>query len=145
MEKEIAHIVENLIEDEHLFLVDVRVKGNLGNQKVLVFVDGDDGISIDACSRISRKLGLILEEEDMISGKYTLEVSSPGADFPLKLARQYHKHIGRTLEIEIKQTDKIEGELLKVTPNTILISKKTEEVTIPFENIEQAKVKISFK
>ena len=59
------------------------LRGNVGNQKVLVLIDGDEGVNIDDCSKISRKVGPILEEGDFMPGKYLLEVSSPGLDHPL--------------------------------------------------------------
>ncbi|MEO1256534.1 MAG: hypothetical protein AAFY41_16830, partial [Bacteroidota bacterium] len=100
-EEKIKEIVENSLQgSKDLFLVDVKLKGNVGNQKVLIFIDGDQGISIDQCSKISREVASVMEEEDFIKGKYTLEVSSPGLDFPLSMHRQYVKNVGRELTVE---------------------------------------------
>lgn len=136
---------EAISENNSLFLVDVKVKGNTGNQKVLVFVDGDDGISIDECSRISRKIGSELEEADFMSGKYTLEVSSPGLDFPITLHRQYVKNVGRILDVEMTTGTKEGGELLEVSNDAIVLKGKEENRSLKFEEIKQSKVKVSFK
>lgn len=145
-EKKIREFAEKAIAAfEDLFLVDVKVKGNSGNQKVLVFVDGDNGISIDHCGQISRQIGNDIEEEDFFTGKYTLEVSSPGLDFPITLHRQYVKNVGRELETETINGDKIEGELSEVGKDTITLIHKGESKSLKFEEIKQSKVKVSFK
>lgn len=145
-EKKIRDVAEKAIEGfGELFLVDVKVKGNPGNQKIMVFVDGDSGVSIDQCGRISREIGNEIEEEDFIEGKYTLEVSSPGLDFPLSLFRQYVKNIGRDLEVETNTGEKIEGKLSEVEEDAIELSFKGESKSLKFEEIKQSKVKVSFK
>lgn len=145
-EQKIKEIAERVISDvKDLFLVDVKVKGNEGNQKVLVFVDGDNGISIDQCSQISRQVGAEVEEEDFMKGKYTLEVSSPGLDFPLTLHRQYVKNIGRNLVIETIGGEKVEGELEQVKEEAIELNCKEEIRSLRFEEIKHSKVKVSFK
>ena len=145
-EQVIRQLAEEVIsENNSLFLVDVKVKGNPGNQKVLVFVDGDEGISIDECSRVSRKIGAELEANDIMPGKYTLEVSSPGLEFPITLHRQYVKNIGRELEVELTNGQHTEGELLDVTKDAIVLKVKKEKQSLKFEEIKQSKVKVSFK
>lgn len=145
-ESKIRILAERAIsESNDLFLVDVKVKGNSGNQKVLVFVDGDNGISIDACSKISRMIGAEIEEEDFMTGKYTLEVSSPGLDYPLTLHRQYVKNVGRSLVVETLEGTNIEGELLQVEKDEIFLKGSAEKRSIKFEEIKQSKVKVSFK
>lgn len=145
-EKKIRDLVEQTIQGiDDLFLVDVKIKGNSGNQKVLIFMDGDNGISIDQCSSISRQVGAEIEEEDFMKGKYTLEVSSPGLDFPLMLHRQYIKNVGRTLEVETSAGEKLEGTLLEVKEDTIELNFKNESQSLKFEEIKQSKVKVSFK
>lgn len=146
VEDKIIDIVNKAIEGkDELFLVDVKIKGNEGNQKVLVFVDGDNGISIDECGRISRYLGAELEEVELFSGKYTLEVSSPGLDFPITLRRQYEKNIGRELSVETTENEKIEGKLKQVEKDHIALASKQADRIIKFEVIKQSKVKVSFK
>ena len=145
LENRVRSIAEKAIENnDELFLVDVKIKGNPGNQKVLVFVDGDNGISIDQCSAISRFIGNELEEGEILDGKYLLEVSSPGLDFPLSLSRQYVKNVGRELEIEMLDGEKIHGELTNVENEEILIKDKVER-SLQIKDIKQSKVKVSFK
>jgi ribosome maturation factor RimP len=146
IEQRIRAIVEETIEEnKDLFLVQIEVKGTTGNQRVVVFLDGDEGISIDQCSKVSRALGNMMEEEELMDGKYHLEVSSPGVDHPIKMHRQYVKNKGRNLEVETTEGEKIEGKLTEVTDQGIVINVKKEDRTMSFTEISQSKVVVSFK
>lgn len=148
----IESIVAEIVgEREDLFLLEVKVSGHSGAQKIVVLIDGDKGIGVDDCSKISRRLGAILEEKDIFNGKYTLEVSSPGIDTPLINPRQYQKNIGRKMKVNVGGQEHI-GALKQVNTTSIVvlaenkINKKIEikEVEIPFETIDKAKVLVSF-
>ncbi|WP_133783806.1 ribosome assembly cofactor RimP [Pedobacter nutrimenti] len=152
VEKRVKELVEEKIADRpELFLVEVKM---LPNNKLIIHVDGDEGISIQDCAAISRHVGFHLEEENAIEQAYNLEVSSPGVGEALKLARQYHKNIGRDLSVKLAGGDKKEGKLLSVGENSLTIEEKVKEKgkkvqlvenTIGLENITEVKVLISFK
>ena len=144
-EIEIRKIVQPILDEEDLFLVDVVMKGNEASQKVLVLIDGDDGLSIDQCGKVSRRLGSIIEEQDLITSRYTLEVSSPGLDFPLKSFRQYKKNIGRELTLTLDNGDQVEGRLEALDEEKLKLVMNNDQKEFPFEIIKQSKVKISFK
>lgn len=140
---------EILHGEQDLFLVEVTHKGNSGNSKLQVLIDGDHGLDIDRCARVSRQLGAQLEELDIIPGKYTLEVSSPGIDQPLKLKRQYVKNVGRSLKVELNDGEKKEGVLKAVEENQfeLEVTNKKEKVisTIALSDVKKSKVIVSFK
>lgn len=154
--KKLEEIVLELIkEDESLFLVDAEIKGNEGNLTVVVLIDGDQGVDIDRCAEISRELGNILEEEEMIESKYRLEVSSPGIEQPIKLIRQYHKNIGRDFKVDTFDGEQFKGKLIEVLESELVFNELTEQpkrpnkysdekVNISLDNINKAKVLISF-
>jgi ribosome maturation factor RimP len=152
IEKRVTELVEEKIADmPNLFLVDVKMHSN---GKLIVLVDGDNGIGIADCAAISRHVGFHLEEENVIEEAYNLEVSSPGIDTPLTLPRQYAKNIGRTLGIKMEDGAKREGKLLSVGEGDITIEEtikekgkkaETVESTIPTDKITETKVLISFK
>ncbi|MBD1393433.1 ribosome assembly cofactor RimP [Mucilaginibacter glaciei] len=152
IEKKVTELVEEKIADmPHLFLVDVKMHSN---GKLIVLVDGDNGIGIADCATISRHVGFHLEEDNVIEEAYNLEVSSPGIDTPLVLKRQYAKNIGRTLAIKMDDGTKREGELLIAGDDEITIAEiikekgkkaETVESTIPTDKITETKVLISFK
>jgi len=148
LQRRLVEIANDCIDSDRTFLIDAEVKGNHNNQKLQVFIDGDHGVDVDECSKISRKISYILEESDLIEGKYIIEVSSPGASKPLKLARQYPKHVGRELEINKSDKSKVTGELRKVSNDKITISPSSSrlpgEMEISFSEIDSAKVLIRF-
>jgi len=144
---ELPHLLE-----EDLFVVEIVIKGHSNKPLIYLLIDGDEGITIDKCAEISRKIRNILEET-LLLNDYVLEVSSPGVDKPLKLKRQYHRHQGRRLKVNLQDERILTGELLKVNQDTIKLAaeKKVkkkmikEELDIPFNEIAKTKVLVSFK
>jgi ribosome maturation factor RimP len=154
MNKEkITNLVNEAIkENPELFLIELKF---LPENKIYVEVDGDNGIPLQECIRISRGVehNLDREEED-----FSLEVTSPDVSHPLKVNRQYKKNINRILQVKLKNTTTIEGTLTEVLENEITLEWKAREpkpigkgkitvvkkTTIPFVDILEAKVKIIF-
>jgi ribosome maturation factor RimP len=141
--------VEALIADEpELFLVGIRIKPT---NNIKVFIDGDQGVSIEKLVQYNRRLYKQLEEENP-SGDFSLEVSSPGLDEPLKMHRQYKKNIGRQVEVTDLEGKKIEGKLIGVGENEVMVEeikgkgKKMEMVqhAISFDHIKTTKIQIKF-
>ena len=154
IEKRVKQLVEEKIaeiERPDLFLVEAKMHSN---GKLIILVDGDNGIGIAECAQISRYVGFKLEEENTIETAYNLEVSSPGIDFPLSSQRQYNKNIGRELAIKMADGAKREGKLTAVNETNLTIEEKIKqkgkkaelvESVIPIEQITETKVLISFK
>ena len=120
LQKNIEDYINTLLEkSEDVFLVEVKV--NPGNN-IIVFLDADNGVTIDTCIRISRALYKQIEEDALFpNGDFALEVSSPGVDEPLKLYRQYKKNIGRTVEVLLNDETKKQGKLIEVNNDEIII------------------------
>ena len=134
--------------DRGFFLVEARI---LPGNAIQLFIDGDEGITIDRCVALNRALYKQLEESPLLAGAdFSLEVSSPGLDEPLKLLRQYQKNIGRNVEVVLKDGVKKEGKLESATDEGIVIEEKTgkkKEVVkhnFLFENIKTTKVQVVF-
>jgi len=157
IEDKIQTLVNQFFEQEdwkHCFLVDINA--NLASKKIEVFVDSDTGVNFRECQKISRFLEGPIDENQWLGEKYTLEVSSPGVSRPLTIARQYPKHIGRTLEVKTLDEKTIKGQLKEVNDDGIVLyykerikeGKKKRVVEhndeITFDNIKKAIVKISF-
>ncbi len=145
----IENLVKNLLEAD-VFLVNIRIKPT---NNIKIFLDADSGLSIEKCIKINRALYKIMEEKTMYpDGNYSLEVSSPGIDEPLKMVRQYHKNLGRNLEVTLADGTKQEGKLLTVTEEAFVLEVTTgkgkkavvQEIVYAFTGIKQAKVLISF-
>lgn len=147
--------VERMVEDvlagdPQYFLVEVRIRPT---NNVKVFLDGDNGISIEKCITYNRQLYKLLEVSPLFpADDFSLEVSSPGLDEPLKMHRQYKKNIGRKVEVLLKDGIKTEGVLKDVSEGQITVeetrgkNKKKEiiEHNISFESIKSTKIQIVF-
>jgi ribosome maturation factor RimP len=150
IEKEfVSELVTKALEGSSLFITSVSVKP--GN-KILVFLDGDHGVSIDDCVRVSRfvESSLNRDIED-----YELNVSSHGLSSPLMIPRQYVKNIGKQLSVLMSDGKKLNGELIEVTDEHFSIrlttkkSKKVEQeknetIQLQYSEIKESKINISF-
>ena len=130
------------------YLVEIETSPN---KRIAVYIDGDEGVSLDNCTRISRTLESLLDADPSLGDEYVLEVSSPGVSRPLKFLRQYAKHTGRTLQVTLTDGSKIEGKLTHTGATTITLDvksqakQKTENLKeIPFNEIKEAYVTVSF-
>ncbi|MEO5601213.1 MAG: ribosome maturation factor RimP [Cyclobacteriaceae bacterium] len=141
----------NLSPDK--FVVEILIPGKKIPKRVMILIDGDNGITIDDCAELSRKVSKELDERALFGDEnYMLEVSTPGLDHPLKLKRQYYKNIGRGLRIK-RQENLTEGKLTDVTEDGIVLvqevgtgkKKETMRIEIPFSEIDKAFVLVSFK
>jgi ribosome maturation factor RimP len=147
----IKELAEGLLSaDPSIFLVRVHIRP-INN--ISVYVDGDQGVTIDKCVKLNRALyKQIVEEGVCPDGEFALEVSSPGVDEPLVLERQYTKNLGRIVEVTDLEGKLIEGKLLSATAEGIEIEeekgkgKKKEVIKhqLPFSSIKSTVVKIIF-
>jgi len=147
----IEKIVENQLTGAELFLVKASVgKDNLIN----VYIDGDNGVTIDDCVKLSR---FIEQQLDRDKEDFELRVSSPGADEPFINERQYKKNIGRPVSIKLKSGIEKRGILESADDKEIGIkveikskNKKQkkmntgESIRIPLQEISETKVIIIF-
>lgn len=148
---EIESMLTDLLAAEtHDFLVSVKIKPT---NNIKIFIDSDDGMSIEKCVRYNRKLYSQIEEKAMFpDGNFSLEISSPGVDEPLKMHRQYVKNKGRNVLVTFNDATEIEGKLLEVTETDIIIEQttgkgkkaETKQHVIPFDNIKTTIVQVQF-
>mgnify|MGYP006073405455 CR=1 FL=1 len=145
-------LTEALDENEELFLIELSF---LAENKIYIEVDGNMGVNLKECIRISRHINNNLDREEEDFG---LEVTSPDVANPLKVLRQYQKNIGRVLTVKTKENSKLEGTLVDVKDDEISLEWKAREpkpigkgkvtvlktVEIKYSNILEAKVKIIF-
>ena len=149
--EEIEKLVATLLEGEtEYFLVSLRIKPT---NNVKVFIDGDNGLPIEKCVQLNRKLYKLLDEAAFYpEGEFSLELSSPGVDEPLKSSRQYKKNIGRDVAIIFLDETTREGKLIAVEEENIIVEyiegkgKKAivQQLVIPFSNIKTTTVQTKF-
>ena len=119
--EQIESFLHQCLEGTDCFLVSFKVKPT-NNYKI--FLDSDSGLTLEKCLKVNRQLRRSIEEVGIYpDGDFSLEVSSPGVDAPLKLHRQYLKNIGRSLEIELidEEAKGITGKLVVVEDDKIIL------------------------
>lgn len=147
----VEHMVLAMLENEPAyFLVEMKIKPT---NNVKVYLDGDQGITIEKCITFNRALYRKMEDAGIFpDGDFSLEVSSPGLDEPLKLFRQYRKNVGRPVEVILKDGIKVAGKMIDVQEESILVeetrgkNKKQEVIQhhLLFENIKSTKIQAAF-
>ena len=126
-----------LADDPAYFLVEIRVKPT---NNVKLFLYGYQGVTIEKCISWNRALYKKIEEDNLFpNGDFSLEVSSPGVDEPLKLLRQYKKNLGRSVEVVLKDGIKVTGKMIDVGDEGITVeetkgkNKKKEVINHQFQ------------
>lgn len=150
MSKTVAQTVEQLIQpyiqEEGFELVDIEYVKEGGQYFLRVYVDKPGGIDIEDCSRISEYLGAKLDEEDPIPNAYILEVSSPGAERPLKKPEDYRWAVGKYVLVKtyepIGGQKEFEGTLSAYDEQTAVVHTGQREVEIPVSKIASARLAI---
>lgn len=150
--EKVAGLLNTALEERpELFLIDFSITGA---NKIMVTLDGDNGVNLQDCIDISRAIehNLDREEED-----FSLEVASGGATSPLKLPRQFKKNIGRILSVKTA-TEQIEAEITDANEEFIVLEWKAREpkqigkgketvqkrLELPYQDIKEAVVVIKF-
>ena len=145
----VQKLIQPLLVDD-IFLVDIKIKP-INNIKI--YLEADSGLGIEKCIKINRALYKLMEEMAIYpDGDFSLEVSSPGIEEPLKMHRQYLKNIGRQVEVVYNDGTIKTGKLLSVNENELKIeytegkNKKAViiQLDIPFSEIKQTTVQIKF-
>ncbi|MDO8282277.1 MAG: ribosome maturation factor RimP [Thermodesulfovibrionia bacterium] len=147
LEDKVKNIIEPVINSIGIELDRLSIRKMHGSYLMRVFIDKDNGITIDDCENVSREIEAILDVEDPIPGSYVLEVSSPGLDRPLKGAADFRKHIGKIARVVInnsidKQTFFVGKILQSDDLGVVLLLPKDKEMKIPFENISKARLEV---
>ncbi len=149
----VEEIIETLVLDkleaegwQDVFIVEIRYIQP--KNTVQVFLDSDDSVSYEQCTKISRSLEEYLDESGLLGEKYTLEVSSAGLDRPLSQHRQFQKNVGREMRIVLTDGSQMVGTMTKADENFIDLllndNKKETTVAIPREEIKEAYVQVKF-
>lgn len=152
MSTHIKSTVEELVRpflDENGFeLVDIEYVKEGGNWFLRVYVDKEGGIDIDDCGRISEYLSARLDEKDPIEAAYFLEVSSPGAERPLKKAQDFHKAVGDyvflTTYEPVDGLKEFEGTLASFDEETVVVEIGKKKHSIPYAKVASARLAIQF-
>ncbi|AST92023.1 ribosome maturation factor RimP [Sutcliffiella cohnii] len=148
----VQQLMEPIVLEMNLELVDIEYLKEGSSWFLRVYVDKDGGIDIEDCGVVSEKLSEKLDDLDPIPHNYFLEVSSPGAERPLKKKEDIARAIGKNINVKtyepIEGTKTFEGTLISFDNETLVIQvtikTKKKEVSIPYEKVAKARLAISF-
>lgn len=156
MSKKVTETVEELVipilDELALELVEVEYVKEGKSWFLRVYIDKETGVDIEDCGTVSEKLGEKLDETDPIPQNYFLEVSSPGAERPLKKEKDFHKALGKNVYIKtyepILDEKEFEGILKSFDGQEVVIEVKIKTrkktVVIPFEKVAKARLAVTF-
>ncbi|HEY9577547.1 MAG TPA: ribosome maturation factor RimP [Pseudobacillus sp.] len=148
----VEQLVNPITEELNLELVDIEYVKEGKNWFLRIYIDKETGVDIEECGMVSERLSEKLDETDPIPYNYFLEVSSPGAERPLKKIRDYERAVGKRVHVKtyepIDEEKTFEGTLLSFEQEELvieyLIKTRKKQVTIPLEKIAKARLAVSF-
>lgn len=134
----VAQTIDSILDDMGMRLYDLHF--NDVTRLMRVYIDKEDGgISVEDCKKVSKLIARELDDENVVLGQYTLEVSSPGVERPLKRPEHYVWSIGRLIEVDCRDK-KIRGYLRNAMDKCIIVATDLGESTISYASIVKAKV-----
>ncbi|MCM2312078.1 MAG: ribosome maturation factor RimP [Steroidobacteraceae bacterium] len=138
----LAALLTPLVEGLGYELWELEYAPGRGNSVLRLYIDAAAGIAIEDCERVSRAVSEVLDAEDPIPGQYTLEVSSPGLDRPLRTAAQFARYVGERVYVETAQAiegrRRFKGALTAVDAATLEVEVDGKRWTLPISGIRKA-------
>jgi ribosome maturation factor RimP len=148
--QKVTDFLEPLLQVQGFDLVELQLQQRKGRWLVRIFVDTEEGISLEDCHRLSLELGQALDAEDLIPASYVFEVSSPGLDRPLRTARdfrrQLHHMVTVFLHMPLCEKTQFTGRLVSVADMYVVLHNPPETpFEIPLSHIDHGIVELEFK
>jgi ribosome maturation factor RimP len=147
--------IDDFVGKGPIFLVDLQVTQGARRTLISILLDTEEGVTIEECALLSRKLGHHIEENEWIEEAYNLEVSSPGLDYPLTHGWQFKKNVGRQIKVWLVGQDPVTGVLkdyseaaVEVLLEKMVKHKKVvdkESSWIQLSTVEKIKVQVTFQ
>lgn len=140
----ISELITPVVEALGYEMWGCELKGSGQHMIVRIYIDSANGVTVDDCSRVSNQISGILDVEDIIPGRYDLEVSSPGLNRPLFTAEQFGRFIGERVKVKLKTPisgrRNYTGEIKAIELDKINIEVDNETIKIAMRNIDKANI-----
>ena len=120
----IDELARPLADEAALDLVDIEVKGGGSRTRIRVIVDRKGGVDVGTCQKLSKQLARLLDEHDPVKDRYTLEVTSPGTDWPLRTQRDFDRVEGRLVKVvhgDDEDSAEVIGEIASTTAEAVVV------------------------
>jgi ribosome maturation factor RimP len=142
--EQVLAMLEPAVEALGFELVELELRLGRGHGLVRLFIDAEDGITVDDCAKVSRQVSGLLDVEDPIPGDYSLEVSSPGLDRKLSRAADFERFAGCQIKLQLLQMidgrRKLTGQLLRLEGEAVVLNIDGQEFSVPMVAIEVARL-----
>ena len=139
----IRALVEPMLAERQVELVELTCRPQGGHLLIRLLVDRVGGVTIQQCAQLNQLIGWQMEERDLIEGRYTIEVSSPGLDRPLASRRDFERALGEEVHVTLNtgngRFQEMQGVLLAVQPEAIVLKTDEGTVTVACSQIQFAK------
>ncbi len=145
LKQKVSRLAEQVAGEQGVEVFSIELLGK-GKLLLRVFIDKEGGVTLDECERFSKSLGLLLDVENPIPGSFTLEVSSPGLDRPLRNRRDFERNIGKLSRIvtreKIQNRNFFVGRIAAIYDDAVRMRVDEHDIVIPWENISRASLEI---
>jgi ribosome maturation factor RimP len=147
--KKVLSVCEPVVNGMGYECVHLELAGGTGQKVLRFYIDKPDGVMVHDCTRVSKQLDVALDVDDVVSGAYTLEVSSPGLNRPLGRLKDFETHKGNeakiTTDAPIEGRRKWKGMLSGCSSTDVMIEVEGENLSIPFQAIKKANIEFNFE
>lgn len=141
--QELEKVIMPVLEQEQIELVELILSRIDRGLLLRLLVDKEEGIDLEECAKVNKKIGALLDSQDMIKNNYVLEVSSPGLDRPLKSRRDFSRCINIRVRFFLNELieGKLEwaGEVKGVDEEAVVVGLEDKTIRIPLGSINKAK------
>jgi ribosome maturation factor RimP len=143
--QQIESLAKRIADEQGVEVFDIELLGK-GKLLLRVAIDKDGGVTLDDCERFSKSLGALLDVEDVVHRAYTLEVSSPGLDRPLRNLREFESNKGKLARIvtdeKIENRNFLVGRIADVSADIVTLLVDDHAIDIPYDKIAKARLEI---
>ena len=137
-------LIEPVVKGMGYDLIEIEHFPNPKHGVLRLYIDKEGGVNVDDCSTVSRQVSALIDVEDPVSGQFNLEISSPGADRPLRRLVDFQRFIGSLVKLKtvmpLEGQRNFKGRLLEASEETLVIETDDEEISLPMSTIDKARI-----
>ena len=146
--RDVNRIIEPVLDEMGFELVDIEYLSEHGRWVLRIYVDGEGGITLDDCARVSNEIGDLIDVNDIFEHEYVLEVSSPGLNRPLKKVKDFIWATGKKVTLKtvspVNGRRKFTGILKSFNEGALAIQTDNDLFSLPLKNVEKANLVYEF-
>ena len=137
-------LFEPVVKGMGFDLIEIEHFPNPKHGVLRLYIDKEGGVNVDDCSTVSRQISALIDVEDPVSGQFNLEISSPGADRPLRRLVDFQRFTGSLVKLKtaipLEGQRNFKGRLLEASEDTVVIETDDEEISLPMSAIDKARI-----